>query len=223
MQDSTKPSCQACCLLIHSSDAAQSAKAPCKQHFRSTDMVNTCGQNMWSRQQCYWTVADRLCLIGSLAQSNVLNSLCLCVSVCVSACLWPHVLVCMFVSVYLYVCSNRAPMHDARRLGCMQGRQVRHLLGTGRFLEQPNVSVTLDHRCVCLDTSVSAVLSMQRQWSVQLQSAAPRPHLFPVAPRPATQARHSTSQERSTTRLSVRHPILAFVQKLELFLLLLKN
>lgn len=56
--------------------------------------------------------------------------------------------------------------------------------------------------CLSLYQHVSAVLSMQKHWSVQLQSAAPRPHLFPSRSRAHQQGQtwHKTEKERHTTR-----------------------
>lgn len=104
--------------------------------------------------------------------------------------------------------------HVARRLGCTHRRQVRHVERTGRFLEQPHLSVTLGRWCVCLSTNVCQLPSACRGIGVYSSSllilGLTR---FPVAPGPANRARHGTRQKRSPTRLRLGHQVLAFVQK----------
>lgn len=70
-----------------------------------------------------------------------------CLSSILPACLQLYVFVCMFRAVYPFCLCVLVHVHMervARRLGCLHGRQVRHVAGTGRFLEQPHLSVTLD-------------------------------------------------------------------------------
>lgn len=146
----------------------------------------------------------------------------------VSVCLPPCLSVCSFKSCYrlciLFVFA-RLCMPDLRlRFGCKHGRQVRHVEGRGWFLEQPHLSVTLDRWCVCLYTSMCQLSSACRSTGVYSSSLLLLGlTCFPVAPGPTNKARHGTRQKKSATRLGLGHPVLAFVQKLSLFMLLLQN
>lgn len=180
-------------------------------------MVNTCGQNMWSGQQFYWTMTNRL-------DRLVFVRVFVCLPACLSVAIFPRVYVWGCTSFCLCALMHVRMQHAARRLGCIHWRQVRHVAGTGRFLEQPHLSVTLDRWCVCLNTSVCQLSSACRGTGVYNSSllllGLTR---FPFAPGPANQARYGTRRRTSSTRLRLGHPALAFVQKLNLLLVLLKN
>lgn len=154
-------------------------------------MVNTCGQNMWSRQQFCWTVTNRLCnrLLG------------VCLPACFSVAIRPRVYVWgwyILLSLCTYACSCAGTF--ARRLGCRTqetGETCRQVFGAASPL--CNFGPLM---CLSSYQRASAVLSMQRHWSVQLQSADPRPHSFPCRSRARQpgQTWHKTEDERHTTR-----------------------
>lgn len=159
---------------------------------------------MWSGQQFCWTMTNRLsdCVFGI--------SFCSCL---VTASL--PIIICYMPSwSYMSFCFCAHMANVARRLGCMHERQVRHVAGTRRFLEQAHLSVTLDHRCVCLNTSVCQLSSACRgsgvySFSLLLLGLT----CFPVASGPASQAR----QKSSAIRFKLGLPGLSFVQKLNVF------
>lgn len=113
----------------------------------------------------------------------------------------------------------------ARGLGRTHGRQVRHVEGTGRFLERPLPSVTLDRIRVCLNTSVRQLSSAGRGTGVY-SSSLPLLGLtrFPVAPgarRPGQTWARADDKRRTAQAWSPRSrlcsktkPVLVFAQKL---------
>ena len=135
---------------------------------------------MWSGQRLCWTVTN--CLLsatGLVWCANLFFFDCVC-GPPPSPLYTP---VCMFEAVYpLCLCAlTRAhAARVARQLGCPRRRQVRHVAGDRQVFGAASPLCNFGPlMCRSWYQRVSAVPSMQRHWSVQLQSAAPRPRSFP--------------------------------------------
>lgn len=166
--------------------------------------VNRYGQYMWSEHVVRTTV-----VLDHVRLSNRVFVMCAHMCVCVifwlcvlslpplPSCQQLYAFMCTFKAVcpfvFVHVCMFTWSMFPGG-LGWIHG-QVRDVGGTGRFLEQPRLSVTLDCRCVCLNTSVCQLSSACRGTGVYSSSLLLLGlTCFPVAPGPANQARHGTGR-----------------------------
>ena len=178
---------------------------------------------MWSGQ--------RLCRTVTNSTKAVSSTVCVCLCAAPPPPL-PCQFVCSYTSptcVYVRACTSfcLCALTRARRLGCVHGRQVRHVEGTGRFLERTHLSVSLDGWRARLNTSVCQLSSAWRGTGVYSSSLLLLGLTsFPVAPGACQPTRPDMAPEgrRSATRHRLGHPLFAVGQKLKnLFLLLLKN